>query len=377
MIDDDRAAARERLRARRLERRASRARASERVSAFSVEEFEAHHARPEEPATEPIEMDAAEAEVIIGDQAADGSEGDTGADGIDTDAQAGTDAPLNDEGDATRDVVHMDDPAEVIPALAGVAADLWMRATIWAIETTLRTSSRVARATVDPHAATELYQDVTGGLRSYAREFLGISELDQQLRQLTPLAGATLPQNGQDPEATLREQGAQLLRQAADVGFEDGVHPAYARILTELAPDEARILRTLTLDGPQPMVDIRETNLIGMGSQLITSGLNMIGSQAGLRRRERVEAYLGNLLRLGLIELSDDAVDDAIAYQVLEAQPDVLETIKETPRAKSVHRSIRLTPFGEGFCRVCLPLGQDPSAGDDHRQIESGEGDSA
>jgi hypothetical protein len=258
--------------------------------------------------------------------------------------------------------VHLDDPAELLPALARVAAELWVRAAIWGIETSLRTGARLARASVDPQAATELYQDVTGGLRAYAREFLGIAELDGQIRQLTPLAGGTLAQNGQDPETMLREQGQRLLAQAADVSFEDGVHPAYGRILSELAPDEARILRALATEGPQPMVDIRETNLIGMGSQLIASDLNMIGAQAGLRHRDRVEAYLGNLLRLGLIELSDDAVPDNIAYQVLEAQPEVLGKIKETPRAKSVHRSIRLTPFGEGFSRVCLSLERGPSA---------------
>jgi hypothetical protein len=368
MIDDERSTARDRSRARR-DRRRGRDRGageaeSERVTAFSVEEFEARHTEPQphpgpSPPTEVSEPIEVEAEVVL----------------VEPETDSGRDAPADPESDHTRsaprsrtrdgtedeetparDVVHLDDPAEVLPALAKVAADLVVRATIWGIESSLRTGARVAHAAVDPEAAAELYQDLSGGLRAYAREFLGISELDEQLRQLKPLAGATLPQNGERPEVTLREQGAQLLRQAADVSLEDGVHPAYARILTELAPDEARILRTLATEGAQPMVDIRETNLIGMGSQLIRSELNMIGTQAGLRFRDRVEAYLGNLLRLGLIELSDAAVEDAIAYQVLEAQPDVLNTIKETPRAKTVHRSIRLTPFGDGFCRVCLPL---------------------
>jgi hypothetical protein len=338
-----------------------------------VEQFEAHHAEgqaEEAGITEPIEV---EAEVVFvepepgdGDGDGDGAEdeGDRGSrtepDGDRRSRRARSRDTDPDEDAGTRDVVHLDDPAEVLPALAKVAADLWMRAAIWGMETSVRTGARVARATIDPEAAAELYQDLSGGLRAYAREFLGITELDDQLRQLKPLAGATLARNGGDPGATLREQGAELLRQAADVSLEDGVHPAYARILTELAPDEARILRTLATDGPQPMVDIRETNLIGMGSQLIRSELNMIGAQAGLRYRDRVETYLGNLLRLGLIELSDTAGEDAIAYQVLEAQPEVLSTIKETPRAKTVHRSIRLTPFGNGFCRVCLPLETSP-----------------
>jgi hypothetical protein len=354
MIDDERRAARGRFRARRGAGSAESD--PERVNAFSVEEFEAHHEIGDagtDPshaaASEPLEV---EAEVVVeptaGTPEAEPAPPAPPAPNV-ADAEPYDEASIH-------DVVHLDDPAEVLPALAGVAADLWVRALIWGFQTSRQTGARLARAATDPQAAAELYQDVTNGLRSYAREFLGISELDEQLRELRPLAGATLPQNGRSRAIALREHGARLLRQAADVSFDEGVHPAYARILTELAPDEARILRTLATQGPQPMVDVRETNLIGMGSQLIVSGLNMIGTQAGLRHRDRVDAYLGNLLRLGLIELSDKAVDDAIAYQILEAQPEVLGTIKETPRAKTVHRSLRLTPFGEGFCRICLPL---------------------
>lgn len=255
----------------------------------------------------------------------------------------------------SQDVVHLDEE-EMLPVLARAAADAWLRMAIWGLGTSIRAGARLARAATDPEAAVELYQDVAGGVRDYAREFLGISDLDEQVRQLTPLAGATIRRNGRRPELDLRAQGEALLREAADVSVDEGAHPAYGRILTELAPDEARILRVLAVEGRQPMVDIRAANLIGVGSQLIASGLNMIGAQAGLRRRERVPAYLDNLLRLGLISLSEEALDDPIAYQVLEAQPDVLGTLKETPRAKTVHRSIGLTPFGSDFCRVCLPL---------------------
>ncbi len=288
----------------------------------------------------------------------DGSVVDEARSAVSSDGTASSKRPDPDPvevADAT-EVGAGEDPAEALATLARVTAELWLRATVWGLDTSLRAGARLAQAATDSHAAGELYQDVAGGLRAYAREFLGITELDEQVRRLAPLAGATIPRGDQDLEAILREQGEQLLHEAADVNFEDGPHPAYARILTELAPDEARILRTLTSEGPQPTVDIRETNLIGLGSQLIAPGLNMLGAQAGLRHRDRVEAYLGNLLRLGLIERSNDAVADAIAYQVLEAQPEVLATIKDTPRTKTVHRSIRLTAFGESFCRLCLPV---------------------
>ena len=41
-------------------------------------------------------------------------------------------------------------------------------------------------------------------------------------------------------------------------------------------------------------------------------------------------------------------------YQVVEAQPDVLEAMHSVRFAKVVRRSIHLTPFGEDFCRTCL-----------------------
>jgi Abortive infection alpha len=154
---------------------------------------------------------------------------------------------------------------------------------------------------------------------------------------------------------SLRERGAELLRRSAEVEGDDGAHPAYARILEELHPDEARILRLLALEGSQPAVDVRSVQLLGLGSQPVAEGLNTIGMQAGCRQPDRVHAYLDNLNRLGLIWFSKQALEDPAAYQVLEAQPAVLEAVKRAPRAKTVQRSILLTPFGRDFCEVCLP----------------------
>jgi hypothetical protein len=141
------------------------------------------------------------------------------------------------------------------------------------------------------------------------------------------------------------------------VRFEVDAHPAYERILDELAPDEGRILLLLLTGGPQPAVDVRTGGPLGLiSSKLIAPGLSMIGSRAGLRYVDRVPAYLNNLFRLGMIWFSRETLHDPMPYQVLEAQPDVLEAIHSVRQAKIVRRSIHLTPFGEGFCRACLPV---------------------
>jgi hypothetical protein len=69
---------------------------------------------------------------------------------------------------------------------------------------------------------------------------------------------------------------------------------------------------------------------------------------------ERVPSYLNNLFRLGMVWFSRETLRDPLRYQVLEAQPDVLEAMRSVGYAKIVRRSIHLTPFGEDFCRVCL-----------------------
>ena len=57
----------------------------------------------------------------------------------------------------------------------------------------------------------------------------------------------------EEARQSLRERGEELLRRSADVNLEEDSHPAYARILEDLAPDEARILRMLLEQGPQPV----------------------------------------------------------------------------------------------------------------------------
>jgi hypothetical protein len=202
---------------------------------------------------------------------------------------------------------------------------------------------RLLGVVIAPETAPELVEDVRDRARSILRELM---ESDEESAP-TSETDAT--------NHTLRIGGAELLHRSRDVRYSEDAHPAYERILTELAPDEARILRLLLLDGPQPSVDVRTGGPIGMiSSRLIAPGLTMIGARAGCRYVERVPSYLNNLFRLGMVWFSRETLRDPIRYQVLEAQPEVLEAAHSVPYAKFVRRSIHLTPFGEDFCRVCF-----------------------
>ncbi len=249
----------------------------------------------------------------------------------------------------------------VIPGLARVVVASGVRTLQWAAATSFGTAQNTLRAVASGKAPTRAMVDAAAELRAAARSFLGIGAGDDLRRQPaavpTTAVGKSAPTRRPASAEELRARGTRLLHDSADVFFHDGVHPAYERILDELSPDEARILRLLATDGPQPSIDVRTNRPLGVGSELVASGLSMIGLHAGVRNIDRTRAQLNNLERLGLVWFSREPVDDPQRYQVVEVQPDVQEACRKAGRSpKTVHRSIHLTPFGEDFCTVCLPL---------------------
>lgn len=188
--------------------------------------------------------------------------------------------------------------------------------------------------------------------RDVARKVVETIPTPDELRQAFGVGDGRGARNGNVP---LRARGQELLELSRDVHYEERAHPAYERLMESLAPDEARILRLLLFKGPQAAVDVRTGGPLGLiQSRLLAPGLNMIGARAGCRYVERVPSYLTNLHRLGMIWFARETLRDPERYQVLEAQPDVLEAIHSVRYAKIVRRSIHLTPFGEDFCRAAL-----------------------
>lgn len=254
-----------------------------------------------------------------------------------------------------------------LPGLARVTAYAWLHTAEWSVRTSAHAWLRIGRAVTNADEAALLARDVTEAASA-------ISVLARSVSTGVPLgkalmsAGESLAELAEPPErtpghrqpaaaqdVTLRQRGAELLERSRDVWNTDTAHPAYERILDELAPDEARILLLLLKSGPQPSVDVRTGGPIGMvSSQLIAPGLTMIGARAGCRYLDQVPSYLNNLSRLGLVWFSRESLRDPLEYQVVEAQPDVVAAMHSVKFAKVVRRSIQLTPFGDDFCKLVL-----------------------
>jgi hypothetical protein len=257
--------------------------------------------------------------------------------------------------------------SEALPGIARIAATAAMRSAAWTAASGVRSGRLFVRALTDREVAGELVQEVARDIAEATRTVSDVARavsagvpvpkavrdatlsLSEIVMSVEPAASST------DHERSLRERGEDLLERSRDVWSEEHGHPAYARILDDLAPDEARILLLLLRGGPQPSVDVRTGGPVGLvSSALIAPGMSMIGARAGCRYLDEVPAYLNNLFRLGLIWFSREQLEDPMEYQVVEAQPDVLAAMHSVRFSKVVRRSIHLTPFGAAFCRACL-----------------------
>jgi hypothetical protein len=234
--------------------------------------------------------------------------------------------------------------------VARIAVATTRRAASYSLRSGVRTGARMLRAAGSARSLEDFVSESQKvAMEEMDRLGVDFTEGDNPLR------------NGEVEDAVtvteLRARGEHLLELSADVEHDETVHPAFPGILDQLAPDEARILRYLATEGPQPVVDVRDVGWMPITSELVGAGLSMVGTEAGCRYEDRTQAYLNNLQRLGLVWFSDEQVDNVRRYQLVEAQPKVMEARDECKRPRVVRRSIHLTPFGVDFCRVCLPLG--------------------
>jgi len=174
------------------------------------------------------------------------------------------------------------------PALARLGFSMWWRSTVWGFNVSREAATRLAQAAMRNESPAELLQSTRDELLEYGRRLLGTIGVATEPITVDPTpepngaapaeakpeaaataAVSTAAESSNGTAASLRARGADLLRRAADVGNAEEMHPAYARILGELAPDEGRILRFLAVEGPQPAVDVRTNRPLNVGSQMV------------------------------------------------------------------------------------------------------------
>jgi hypothetical protein len=256
------------------------------------------------------------------------------------------------------------DPASLDPrrysgavGLAKFGATAGLHIAAWATATTVKHATDLVRDINAGEPVTEIVDARLEVVRSTVWRFLHIERITPAGMGPTVVTATVLRPRPSDSLHDLRRQGDELLRQIGNPGERpQSEHPAFSRILRELVPDEARILRFLALAGPQPAIDVRTKTPLGVGSELIAGGINLVAEMAGSTYPERNQQYLANLTRLGMIQFSEEAVEDPRRYSFIEAQPVAAAAMSRAKRTHTVYRSILITQFGKQFCEVCFTL---------------------
>jgi hypothetical protein len=120
---------------------------------------------------------------------------------------------------------------------------------------------------------------------------------------------------GPEPDGTLRDMFASLLATAMQSEGAVRAHPAFAEILSQITPDEARLLRVLARRTPSPI--LRRVTVSWVEGMLPERAETIfetdpLPDEVGIAgNADLLESYLDNLERLGLIRLNTESFEQA------------------------------------------------------------------
>lgn len=227
-------------------------------------------------------------------------------------------------------------------------------------------------------ALAEALGALTGGIRRAARTIPGVSLIEAQasagerflLRQIKrrldqidrpPLAlghgrpidaapasgGPNAPTDAWRPtiEDTMQELLARSLRNTPA----ESRHTLHELLVSELVPDEARILSALSDGSSYPLVHIAEPG-VGSYRKVVLENASSVGRAAGVALPDRVHLYVSHLRRLGLVESGPENHSLKDQYEILLTEPKLRETIASIGKGalgpRIIRRTVRISDLG-------------------------------
>jgi hypothetical protein len=150
-----------------------------------------------------------------------------------------------------------------------------------------------------------------------------------------------------DEVADLREMFENLLASSMDRDTAVGAHPAFVSMISQLTPDEARILKSIDRDD-YAFVNVYEFDQHG-GRRTVASRTTL-GIGIGIDE-ERQQQYISNLDRLGILRFSTRSSADIEGHNRLV---DAIAAEFPSRHVSSSNDSIGLTPLGRQFLDTCV-----------------------
>ncbi|MBI2096633.1 MAG: DUF4393 domain-containing protein [Candidatus Sungbacteria bacterium] len=156
-----------------------------------------------------------------------------------------------------------------------------------------------------------------------------------------------------------------LLANAMDKEKVQKAHPSFVNVISELSPDEARLVKLIAKETVLPKLDIQVKSKTGddTGHVYFMTNFTLLGEKAALAYPDLTPSYLSNLERLSIISCPVGSFQESYIhkdiYKPLEDHKlinKIRESVKgrEGVEIKTVQGIIRITEFGQMFMDAVL-----------------------
>lgn len=185
--------------------------------------------------------------------------------------------------------------------------------------------------------------------------------IDAAPRGEDPEQRAVMLIHNTDPgDEPLRAAMDELLQRAGSADRETNQEYLFGSIISQLVPDEARIIAALANGTQYATVDVQIRTANRGRPRTHAANLSLIGRLLGVASPENTPTYLGRLQSFGLIEF--DAPEDSLEHQyaALEGDPDVraaqaAAVARKAGQVRLARRTVRVSDLGRQFWAASDP----------------------
>jgi hypothetical protein len=169
-----------------------------------------------------------------------------------------------------------------------------------------------------------------------------------------------LVQNASTDPAPLRTAMTELLSRSSDTGAGRSREYLYGTIVSQLVPDEARILAAMSDGKSFAAVDVLAKHVGRAASRTVLSNASSVGAAAKVTPARNVATYLTRLHGFGLVEFGPAAEDLNAEYDQLAIDDAVQEARVRIEKGKLgsvriVRKTVVLSTLGRDFWSACAP----------------------
>jgi len=200
---------------------------------------------------------------------------------------------------------------------------------------------------------------------NYKKKIENIKE--EEIAEVPPELGVPIVQKlSYTSSEEIADLFTNLLASASSLETCSGAHPGFIRIIESLAVDEARILKSLSVD---PNAYIPYIEFVGTtpqnGQTELTTRLTGIERELDLLYPSLDHLYLDNLIALGLITVSTKVIAEQEKYIKLEdlyadLKDEAYTMINEYEHLREINQIIirkghfKITEYAKSFLKACI-----------------------